>query len=199
MRLRLNMPLAEPTEVAHDVVEDGAVTAAEMGALLDAVGTYQRQFSTSLYGFVAAFYRTNDAILDAEARTRVEEWLVVRPGRVSLSFRDEVLGAVFPRMAVYSRAGGRDWATGDVMQLSALALDAVVFVNRTRDGRRVLAEIRHVDHYDPDTGQVVTDVWFEPGPDGLAVPSRNSPIPVRLLDELVAHGYDPALHTKGTW
>lgn len=107
--------------------------------------------------------------------------------------------SVFPRMAVYSRAGGRDWATGDVMQLSALALDAVVFVRRTRDGRRVVAEIRYVDHYDPDTGQVVTDVWFQPGLDGNAVPSRNSPIPVRLLDELVAHGYDPALHTKGMW
>ncbi len=56
--------------------------------------------------------------------------------------------SVFPRMSVYARAGGRDWATGDVMQLASLALDAVVFLSKTRDGRRVLSEIRHVDHYD---------------------------------------------------
>lgn len=106
--------------------------------------------------------------------------------------------SVFPRMAVYARAGGRDWATGDVMQLAALALDAVVLVSRTRDGRRVVAEIRHVDHYDPGSGQVVTDVWFRPGRDGHAAPNPTSPIPVGLLDELVAHGYDPSLHAGGT-
>lgn len=102
--------------------------------------------------------------------------------------------SVFPRMAVYARSSGRDWATGDVMQLAALALDAIVFLARARDGRRVVAEVRHVDRYDPVAGQVITDVWFEPGPDGTAVPNATSPIPVRLLDELVAAGYDPALH-----
>lgn len=105
--------------------------------------------------------------------------------------------SVFPRMAVYARAGGRDWATPDVLQLAALALDVVVFVSRARDGRRVVAEIRYVDRFDPDAGQVVTDVWFNPGPDGDAVPNPNSPIPVRLLDELVDHGYDPSLHATG--
>lgn len=108
--------------------------------------------------------------------------------------------SVFPRMAVYARSGGRDWATADVMQLAALALDAVVLVKRTRDGRRVVAEIRRVDRFDADAGQVVTDVWFHPGPDGHAVANPTSPIPVALLDELVTHGYDPALHTpRGTW
>ena len=107
--------------------------------------------------------------------------------------------SVFPRMSVYARAGGRDWATGDVMQLASLALDAVVFLSKTRDGRRVVSEIRHVDHYDPDTAQVVTDVWFGAGPDGVATPNPTSPIPVRLLDELVAHGYDPSLHERGAW
>ena len=102
--------------------------------------------------------------------------------------------SVFPRMAVYARAGGRDWATADVMQLAALALDAIVFVTRSRDGRRVVAEIRHVERCDTDTGQVVTDVWFQPGPGGDATPNPTSPIPVGLLDELVAYGYDPTLH-----
>lgn len=105
--------------------------------------------------------------------------------------------SVFPRMAVYARTSGRDWATPDVLQLAALALDVVVFVSRTRDGRRVVAEIRYVDRFDPDAGQVVTDVWFHPGPDGVAVPNQSSPIPVRLLDELVDHGYDPSLHASG--
>ena len=72
-------------------------------------------------------------------------------------------------------------------------------VLETRDGRRVVSEIRHVDHYDPDTAQVVTDVWFGAGPDGVATPNPTSPIPVRLLDELVAHGYDPSLHERGAW
>ncbi len=107
--------------------------------------------------------------------------------------------SVFPRMAVYARAGGRDWATGDVMQLASLALDAVVFLSRSRDGHRVVAEIRHVDRFDHDSGQVVTDVWFSSGPDGKAVANPTSPIPVRLLDELVAHGYDPSLHERGGW
>jgi pilus assembly protein CpaF len=107
--------------------------------------------------------------------------------------------SVFPRMAVYARAGGRDWATADVMQLASLALDAVVFLSRSSDGRRVVAEIRHVDRFEHDSGQVVTDVWFSSGPAGTAVANPTSPIPVRLLDELVAHGYDPSLHERGAW
>lgn len=107
--------------------------------------------------------------------------------------------SVFPRMAVYARAGGRDWATADVMQLASLALDAVVYLSRTRDGRRVVAEIRHVDRFDGDSGQIVTDAWFTPGPDGMAAPNPTSPIPVRLLDELVAYGYDPSLHDRSSW
>lgn len=105
--------------------------------------------------------------------------------------------SVFPRMAVYARSGGRDWATGDVMQLAALALDVIVLVRRTRDGRRVIAEVRHVDHYDTTTGQVVTDIWFAPDRDGMATPNPASPIPVGLLDLLVEHGYDPSLHNSG--
>lgn len=105
--------------------------------------------------------------------------------------------SVFARMAVYARSSGRDWKTADVMQLAALALDAVVFLNRSRDGRRVVAEIRRVEHFDVDANQVVTDVWFQPGPDGPAVPNPTSPIPVALLEQLVEHGYDPSLHTSG--
>lgn len=102
--------------------------------------------------------------------------------------------SVFPRLPVYARAGGRDWATGDVLQLAALALDVIVFLARDRTGRRVVAEVRSVERFDPGSGQVVTDEWFHPGPDGRAVRNQSAPIPVRLLDELVAHGYDPSFH-----
>lgn len=101
---------------------------------------------------------------------------------------------VFPRLDVYARTLTSD----KIQQLAALALDAVLFVNRDRSGRRVLAEIRGVDRFDPDTRQVVTDAWFEPGPDGRARPNPTSPIPVRLLDELAEYGYDPRLHGAGS-
>jgi len=102
--------------------------------------------------------------------------------------------SVFPRLPVYARAGGRDWASGDVLQLAALALDVIVFIAQDRSGRRVISEIRHVQRFDPDAGQVVTDEWFHPDEDGRAVRNHAAPIPVRLLDELVEHGYDPTLH-----
>jgi pilus assembly protein CpaF len=105
--------------------------------------------------------------------------------------------SVFPRLPVYARAGGRDWTTGDVLQLAALALDVIVFLARDRDGRRVIAEVRYVQRFDSDSGQVVTDEWFHSDPDGHAVRNPAAPIPVRLLDELVDHGYDPTLHLEG--
>lgn len=105
--------------------------------------------------------------------------------------------SVFPRLPVYARAGGRDWSTGDVLQLAALALDVIVFLARNRAGRRVIAEVRYVQRFDSDSGQVVTDEWFHSDPDGHAVRNPAAPIPVRLLDELVDHGYDPTLHLEG--
>lgn len=104
--------------------------------------------------------------------------------------------SVFPRLPVYARAGGRDWSTSDVLQLAALALDVVIFIARDRAGARFVAEVRYVDRYDHDSNQIVTDEWFTPGASGRAVPNPTSPIPVRLLDELVAHGYDPSLHLR---
>ncbi len=105
--------------------------------------------------------------------------------------------SVFPRLPVYARAGGRDWSTGDVLQLAALALDVIVFLARDRAGRRVIAEVRYVQRFDSDSGQVVTEEWFHSDPDGHAVRNPAAPIPVRLLDELVDHGYDPTLHLEG--
>jgi pilus assembly protein CpaF len=107
--------------------------------------------------------------------------------------------SVFPRLPVYARAGGRDWTTSDVLQLAALALDVIVFLGRDRAGHRVVSEVRYVQRFDNDSGQVVTDEWFTPDRDGHAVQNPTAPIPVRLLDELVNHGYDPSLHNIGAF
>jgi pilus assembly protein CpaF len=104
--------------------------------------------------------------------------------------------SVFHRLPVYARMAGRDWSTPDVLQLAALALDVIVLLRRTRDGRRVVSEVRYVQHFDHSTGQVVTDEWFMPGPDQAAVKNPHAPIPGHVLDDLVQHGYDPSLHAR---
>ena len=108
----------------------------------------------------------------------------------------ESSAAVFPRLPVYARSRGRDWPSADVYQLAALALDLVVFVARDAAGRRVVAEIRHIERYDTESDQVISDAWFRPDP-VTGRPVRDSVIPVHLLDELAAHGYDPSLHEDG--
>jgi Flp pilus assembly CpaF family ATPase len=98
--------------------------------------------------------------------------------------------SVFPRLPVYARAGGRDWRSADIYELAAQAIDLVVFGARDIDRRRVVAEIRHVDHFDADAGRIVTDPWFSADPrTGRA--QQAGVIPVGLLDELVEHGYRP--------
>jgi Flp pilus assembly CpaF family ATPase len=101
---------------------------------------------------------------------------------------------VFPRLFVYSARAEGHWDREHVYSLGALALDVVIFLDNAADGRKVIAGIRHVESYDPFTGQVVYGDWFVPAPDGAAMPNPESPIPVELLDELVVHGYDPGLH-----
>jgi Flp pilus assembly CpaF family ATPase len=103
-------------------------------------------------------------------------------------------GGVFPRLFVYSARAEGNWDREHVYSLGALALDVVIFLDNATDGRKVIAAVRHVESYDPFTGQVVYGDWFVPAPDGAAMPNPESPIPVELLDELVAHGYDPGLH-----
>jgi len=112
----------------------------------------------------------------------------------------ESSAAVFPRLPVYARSRGRDWRSADVYQLAALALDLVVFVARDRAGDRVVAEIRHIDRYDTESNQVISDAWFLPDP-VTGRPVRGSVIPVHVLDELAAHGYDPSRHDSpvGAW
>lgn len=102
--------------------------------------------------------------------------------------------SIFPRLPIYARRAGRDWRTADVLALAAVALDLVVFLDRSPSGRRVVSEVRYVESFDTLSEQVVTGPWFVAGPDRAAVRNPDAPIPVRLLDDLVAHGYDPSGH-----
>jgi pilus assembly protein CpaF len=97
---------------------------------------------------------------------------------------------VFPRLPVYARTGGRDWRSSDIWELTAEALDLVVFVARDRDKRRVVAEVRHVERYDHEAERIISDAWYtRDRRTGRAAPT--GVIPVHLLDELVDHGYLP--------
>jgi Flp pilus assembly CpaF family ATPase len=114
-------------------------------------------------------------------------------GGICTMHADSSLG-VFQRLSVYARAGGRDWRTSDVLSLASLGIHLVVFLARDRDGRRCVAEIRHVEAFDQQHDQIITNPWFSPGPDGRATPNPTSPIPVDLVEELMAYGYNPSLH-----
>jgi pilus assembly protein CpaF len=97
---------------------------------------------------------------------------------------------VFARLPVYARSGGREWRSSDVWELAAEALDLIVFVARDAQGHRVVAEVRHVERYDHESGRIVSDAWFTPDRrSGRAAPA--GVIPVHVLDELVEHGYRP--------
>jgi pilus assembly protein CpaF len=103
--------------------------------------------------------------------------------------------AVFPRLPIYARSRGQQWRSGDIYAQVAMAFDLVIFVARDSDDRRVVAEVRHIDRYDAQTDQIVSDAWFLPDHrTGRAVAA--SVIPVHLLDELVTHGYEPGRHTR---
>jgi Flp pilus assembly CpaF family ATPase len=104
--------------------------------------------------------------------------------------------AVFPRLHVYSAHAEGTWSREVVYDMAALALDVVIFLRSTPEGRKVISEIRHIESYDHLTGQVISSEWFVPGPDGSAVPNPDAPIPVEDLDVLVAHGYQPHLHDR---
>ena len=107
----------------------------------------------------------------------------------------------FEKLVNYARRDGASFDRGDVLQTAAYALDLIVYLDKTPDGRRVVAEITQVLDYEPHDRQIITNDWFVPGPRGDTVPNPGAPIPVGLLDLLVEHGYEPALHRDpvGVW
>ena len=75
------------------------------------------------------------------------------------------------------------------MMLAAAAVDLVVYIARTRDGR-VVQSVREITGVDGAT--VLTNEVFRPGHDGRAHP--HAAISTALLEDLVAVGYDPSPH-----
>ncbi|HET6953509.1 MAG TPA: ATPase, T2SS/T4P/T4SS family [Acidimicrobiales bacterium] len=100
---------------------------------------------------------------------------------------------VFGRMVHYAQLGLPTIPPGFVLDTAADALDLVVYLDITPGGRRVVSEISHVRGFDPRDRIVVTDEWYIPGPDRAAVRNPMAPPAAKVMDELVAYGYDPTL------
>jgi Flp pilus assembly CpaF family ATPase len=98
---------------------------------------------------------------------------------------------VFRRIATYALKSSERLPVEATNLLISGSIDFVVFVDqrdlRARDGPhlRFVSSVREV--LDADGVTVVSNEVYRPGPDGRAVPST----PVRCLDELVDHGFDP--------
>ncbi len=103
---------------------------------------------------------------------------------------------VFRKLALYAMQAPERLPLEATNLLASAAIDLLVFIAKTRQGRYV-ASVRQV--VGSEGSQVITNELFRPGPDGRAAPS--APIPGDLLDELVAEGYDPTLHDRreGWW
>ena len=102
---------------------------------------------------------------------------------------------VFNKLALYAVQAPERLPMEATNLLAASAIDLVVWIAKTRHGRFV-GSVRHV--VEADGHRVVTNELFRPGPDGRAVPG--DPIPLDLLAELEAEGYDRSLHLQaGGW
>ncbi len=105
-------------------------------------------------------------------------------------------GTVFNKLALYAMQAPERLSLEATNQLASSAIDLVVFIAKSRNGRHV-ASIRQV--VGADGRQVITNELYTPGPDGRAVPS--SPLPHDLADDLAANGYDLRWHEQaaGWW
>jgi len=103
---------------------------------------------------------------------------------------------VFNKMALYAMQSPERLPLEATCQLAAAAVDLVVYIAKSREGRWV-SSVRQV--VGVDGSQVITNEIFKPGPDGRAVPGV--PVPHDLAAELIAHGWDPTLHERaqGWW
>jgi Flp pilus assembly CpaF family ATPase len=103
---------------------------------------------------------------------------------------------VFNKLALYAMQAPERLSIEATTMLAASAIDLLVYIAKTRQGRFV-ASIRQV--VNAEGPMAVTNELFRPGRDGRARPG--APIPVELLGDLVAEGYDPSLHRRaeGWW
>jgi Flp pilus assembly CpaF family ATPase len=105
-------------------------------------------------------------------------------------------GTVFNKMALYAMQSPERLPLEATCQLAAAAVDLVVYIAKSSDGRWV-SSVRQV--VGVDGSNVVTNELFRPGPDGRAVPGV--PVPHELADVLAANGWDPSLQDRpeGWW
>ena len=103
---------------------------------------------------------------------------------------------VFNKLGLYAVQSPERLPLAATNLLAASALDLLIYIAKGRRGRFV-ASVRQVVAADGDL--VVTNEVFRPGADGRAVPGV--PIPVELLEDLGAEGYDPSFHHNqaGWW
>jgi pilus assembly protein CpaF len=102
---------------------------------------------------------------------------------------------VFNKFALYAMQSPERLPIEATSMLAAAAVDLVVFIAKKRNDRFV-SSVRQV--VGADGPRVVTNELFEPGPGARAVPGV--PIPIDLAEDLIAVGYDPALHRRqGGW
>lgn len=103
---------------------------------------------------------------------------------------------VFNKMALYALQSAERLPLEATCQLAAAAVDLVVYISKSSEGRWV-SSVRQVVGADGST--VVTNELFRPGRDGRAVPGV--PVPHDLAAVLSSHGWDSMMHERreGWW
>ena len=144
-----------------------------------------------------------DRIILGEARPGGTEVLGIllamssgHPGSFSTIHAD-TSGEAFQRLALYAAMGGQTYTPEWVAQLISTAVDFVVHLGRTGDGRRVVTSVREVTGA-LDRAVLSSEVWA-PDPQGRAVP--HGPFTDRMVGRLEDAGFDLALRDKpdGWW
>jgi Flp pilus assembly CpaF family ATPase len=98
------------------------------------------------------------------------------------------------RLVFYAQQADQGLAPEYVLRAAAESLDLVVYLRTPTNVGRAVATVLHVGDYDEALKRPICDDWFGSGPEGVAAPNPNAPIPAADLEILTSHGYDPSLH-----
>jgi Flp pilus assembly CpaF family ATPase len=99
---------------------------------------------------------------------------------------------VFRKLALYAIQAPERLPMEATSLLSSSALDLIVYLSRPHN-RRFVSSVRQVTGFDGE--QVATNEVFRARPDGAVLDA--TPIPVELVEELEAAGFEPALWPRG--
>jgi Flp pilus assembly CpaF family ATPase len=105
-------------------------------------------------------------------------------------------GGVFRKLALYAIQSPERLPMEATHLLAASALDLIVYLARPQR-QRFVSSVRQVTGFDGE--QVSTNELFRSGADGTVQDA--TPIPVDLVEELEAQGFEPDLwhHHPGVW